>query len=123
MRKSAIAALVVTLSVGAAPSLHAATQNQWQNYMDAVAGGATAAVGVALGEILPPGVSDVVSVLNASPDVIKTGLIVWLNKKMQQAAIDDDMRRLDRYQAFQTCLTKHDCARMRAMTNGFRSSF
>ena len=130
MSKSAIAALVVMLSVGAAPSLRAATQSDWENYMDTIAGGLSAAGSVVVGEVLPPGVGDVVSALIASPAVIKTGLILWLNKKMQQAAIDDDMRRLDRYQAFQTCLTKNDCVKMRAITSvgagatgGVRQSF
>jgi hypothetical protein len=117
MRKSAIAALVVMFTLGTAPSLHAATQRDWETYIDAVAAGLSAAANVAVGEVLPPGVGDVVSALNASPDIVKVALIQWLHAKMQRAAIDDDMSRLDRYQAFLTCLTNHDCAKVRAITS------
>lgn len=126
MRKSAIAALVVMFTLGPVPSLHAATLKSWETYIDAVAAGLSAAANVALGEILPSGVGDVVSALNASPDIVQAGLIVWLNKRMQQAMIENenDTIKVNRYQAFLDCVSpKHDCARARALTSGFRQSF
>jgi hypothetical protein len=43
------------------------------------------------------------------------GLALWLNRKMTDAELDGDLQRLNRYQAFYTCLTTGDCQRLSAL--------
>jgi hypothetical protein len=119
-----LAMLVVVLAAGFSPRASAATESEWQVYIEAVAQGANASANVAVGELfLPPGVGDVVNGLVAAPDVVKTGLKFWLQAKMQRAILDDDMAALDRYQAFYSCLAaERDCARVAQLTQGDRPS-
>jgi hypothetical protein len=71
---------------------------------------------------LPPGVDEMLDVLENSPDLVKGGLTFWLNQKVadttalalqaeengDQAESDRLMARVDRYQAFFTCING-DC--------------
>jgi hypothetical protein len=115
LKHSIIVAFVVTLSLVVSVTVHAASKQDWQNFIDAVAAGGSAVVNQAAGEFLPPGVGDIASALKSSPDVVKTGLLVWLHNKQTQAAIDNNMVAEDRYQAFYTCLSG-DCSKVQALT-------
>jgi hypothetical protein len=59
---------------------------------------------------LPGPAGDAVAVIKDSPEYTKTGLILWLNRKMADAASAGDWKRHDRYLAFYTCISKRDCA-------------
>ena len=58
---------------------------------------------------LPDPIGDAVVVVKSSPDLYKASTLIWLKKKMEAAIYDDDMTRLDRYQAFYSCLGTEDC--------------
>lgn len=64
---------------------------------------------IVLGRIPDP-VGDIVNTVRAAPQGIKAGTLMWLKRKMSDAVMDDDMARLDRYQAFYSCLATGDCA-------------
>jgi hypothetical protein len=69
----------------------------------------------AAGAVLPPGVDDMVAALQASPEGTRIGLILWLDSRIRAAADDFDFDRMDRYQAFRTCLDTQgaDCSLLR----------
>jgi hypothetical protein len=65
-------------------------------------------------EKLPGPAGDVVSVVKNSPELVKSGLILWLNKRMAESAsdalYDGNWEKHDRYMAFYTCIAKGDCS-------------
>jgi hypothetical protein len=107
----ALAALAVT-------SVRAQTVEQVKIFVSTV-------VDEAMGAALPPGVDEIVDVIENSPELIEGGLKVWLNGKMaettmaaleaeergDQAEHDRLMVKVDRYAAFLTCLTG-DCTKL-----------
>jgi hypothetical protein len=68
-------------------------------------------------EQLPGPAGDAVSVVKNSPDLMKTGLILWLNGKMIDAATDGDWEKHDRYLAFYTCIAKGDCGDLQTLAS------
>jgi hypothetical protein len=86
----------------------------------------TTVVEQAVGELFPPGVPEVLGVIQNSPELVKGGLIVWLNKKMAEtttAAIIAEQRgdtaeanrlwdKVERYQTFYTCVATGDCTKL-----------
>lgn len=111
LRLVAAPLLACVLSVAAAQD-----ESQWRTFIDQVAEGTGQAVEAAIGELLPPGVDDVAAALMESPDIVKTGLQLWLQGKMRDAALAEDWNRLDRYQAFHSCLATGDCGRVQQLT-------
>jgi hypothetical protein len=109
------ALLGVGLLLLLAQTAKAASNQEWENYIDAVVTGGKAAGETAAAEFLPPGVGDIAQALRNSPAITKTTLSEWLRAKMTKATIDDDMSAVDRYQAFYTCLNG-DCSRVQALT-------
>ncbi len=117
MKKWHVIAMVMVLAMDTTSAVHATTQDQWKNFIEMVAAGGSAAATTAAGEWLPPGVSDVAGALENSPDVVKTGLIFWLNSRIQTAEIADDWNRVDRYQAFLACISPNkDCSKVHDLT-------
>jgi len=64
---------------------------------------------------VPDPTGDVVNVVRAAPELVKKGTLVWLKRKMTDASIKDDMERVDRYQAFYSCLATDDCQALRKL--------
>ena len=83
----------------------------WEDKKEQIIAFIDAAVSTAAGEKLPPGMMDIVNLLRASPDIAKQALREVLKKKMTDAIIDDDWERVDRIQAFSSCL-EGDCSRL-----------
>lgn len=66
------------------------------------------------GEALPPGIGDLATILNNSPELVKRGLDDWLNNKILDAINSGDRTREARYDAFRSCL-RGDCAALNAL--------
>jgi hypothetical protein len=66
---------------------------------------------------LPGPAGDVVAVVKDSPAYTKTGLILWLNKKMADSATEEDWKKHDRYLAFYTCISKGDCNELQTLAS------
>jgi hypothetical protein len=83
----------------------------WEDKKQQIIAFIDAAASTAAGEALPPGAMDIVNVLRASPDIVKQGLREVLKQRTTAAILDDDWDRVDRLQAFSSCL-EGDCARL-----------
>ncbi len=64
---------------------------------------------------LPDPVGDVVNVVRSAPEITKKGTLLWLNRKMVNAASRGDFELVDRYQAFFSCLATDDCEALRRL--------
>ena len=66
---------------------------------------------------LPPGVAEIKDVLENLPQLTQAGLLFWLDERIQNAIIEDDWDKVDRYQAFRTCLQpeNRDCSRVQQL--------
>jgi hypothetical protein len=86
------------------------SQSDWEKFIET-------GVQIGLGEALSKAGSavplvDVYSALSAFGSSTKTGLQLWLNRKMQDAEDQNNVALVDRYQAYQSCLNG-DCSRLR----------
>lgn len=63
---------------------------------------------------------DVYSTISGVSAAVKPGMILWLRRKMADAATAEDFARFDRYNAFYTCLSKDDCTELRALEQELR---
>jgi hypothetical protein len=70
---------------------------------------------------VPDPTGDAVNVVRAAPELVKKGTLVWLQRKMTDASIKDDMERVDRYQAFYSCLATDDCQALRKLQSATTS--
>jgi hypothetical protein len=86
----------------------------WASSFDTLEGAKSVIENVVLDQ-LPGPTGDLVNAVRAMPSTTKTGLILWLNRKMANAAVVEDWRRHDRYLAFYTCVSKGACADLRAL--------
>jgi hypothetical protein len=88
------------------------SRDELETFIESVAGQAA-------GAVLPPGVDDIVAALQASPEASRVTLIVWLDSRIRNAAEEGDFDRVDRYQAFRTCLDTRgaDCSLLRQLQN------
>jgi hypothetical protein len=90
------------------------SQSDWEKFIEE-------AVQIGLGETLSAAggvvpLVDLYSALSAAGSSTNVGLQLWLNTKMVEAELDNDLVRLDRYQAFASCAAG-DCSRLAAATN------
>jgi hypothetical protein len=109
MRGLLSSVVIMTLLVcGVQSSAHGAE-------FDTKAGLMNAIENFALEKGLPGPLGDIVTHIKNSPQYTKTGLIVWLNRKMADAASAGQWKKHDRYLAFYTCISKGDCAELRVL--------
>ena len=116
-------ALILSLVAGSAVALPKPaewSQSDWEKFIEA-------AVQIGLGEALSNAgkavsetagavpLVDVYSALSAFGGSSTAGLALWLNRKQADAEIAGDHVRVDRYQAFQTCLVSRDCHQLVAL--------
>jgi len=66
---------------------------------------------LALGVLGPVG--DAVSVLQNSPDIVRTGLLVWLKPKISDAILSGDDNALEKYSSFYLCIANNECEGVR----------
>lgn len=106
LRNAAILALLVSsllsLAIGADFSTQAGAESFIENFVLSS---------------LPGPTGDLVSVVESSPEIVKSGLQTWLSTKMADAATNEDWTKFDRYNAFYTCLNG-DCDTLRALEKG-----
>ncbi len=65
-------------------------------------------------ETLGP-VGDVVSVLQNSSDIVKTGLLVWLKPKIADAIVNGNDNALEKYSSFYVCIANNECEGIRKL--------
>jgi hypothetical protein len=115
-RRQHLKSFLAVLLIGLVPAATLFAQAQpstatWQDYISTFVDTTSEA---AAGELLPAGVSDVVGLLASAPELTQAALIVWLNRKQQEAANADDWEKVERYRAFLFCVSPaHDCSRLR----------
>jgi hypothetical protein len=116
MKKHLIAVLVALAGLSTSTFAEDASPQNWRDYIDAVVAGGSSVAQNAAGEFLPGPTSDAAQLLVSMPDASKAGLELWLNRKMSDAAAQNDWNRMDRYQAFLSCVANNDCAKVRELT-------
>jgi len=65
-------------------------------------------------ETLGP-VGDMVSVLQNSPDIVKTALLVWLKPKITDAIVNGNDNALEKYSSFYVCIANNECEGIRKL--------
>ncbi len=65
-------------------------------------------------EALPPGVGDAVNAIANSPQIVRAGLIVWIDRRIGDAGARQQWDEWDRLQSVKQCL-QGDCADLRAL--------
>jgi hypothetical protein len=93
----------------------------WRDKKEQIIAFIDAAISTGAAEGLPPAVGDIVNLLRASPDIAKQALREVLKRKMTDAIMDDDWDRVDRIQAFSSCL-EGDCGRLEQLQATWRPS-
>lgn len=94
--------------------------NDWYKFFDATAS-IVSGEAYSRAPIFPEGVGgrfplvDVYSALSGVSAAVKPAMLEWLKNKMVDATINDDMQRLDNYQAYYTCLATGDCSRLQTI--------
>jgi hypothetical protein len=66
---------------------------------------------------LPNPIGDLVTLVKNSPEIVKGALIVWLNRKMADAATEEDWTKFDRYSAFYDCFRGVSCDELKKLQN------
>ncbi len=95
-------------------------ENDWYKFFDATAS-IVSGEAYSRAPVFPEGVGgrfplvDVYSALSGMSAAVKPAMMEWLKNKMVDATINDDMQRLDNYQAYYTCLATGDCSRLQAI--------
>lgn len=119
MRHAAVLLLALLLTTAAHAAPKDWSDNEWYQYFEAAV---TTLVGEApghyakmAGTVAVTPVTDVYAALSGAGSAVKPGLLIWLQRKMEEAHDVGDLDRADRYQAFHTALATGDDARLRGL--------
>lgn len=93
--------------------------NEWYQFFECavttVAGETPGHFAKQFGGVAATPVVDVYSALSGAGAAVKPALITWLKQKEVEAELNNDLERLNRYQAFETALATGDDARLKSL--------